>query len=273
MREPILRREDHEAWELWQRTALIHSRTAGFRRRVDSAKRAVLEAVDETEGNLCLMWSAGKDSTAMVHLVCVEMGLELAVYSVRDDLDYPGEEQYVIELGSEWGLDLTIVRPEQSAAAWVARMAACGELGADDPIHNIDHPMARELFESPLMAASGHHAGYALGLRADESRARRENRKFRGRFYRLKSGRWVSQPLADWAGLDVFAYCASREVELLPLYKCLAFAHSQDPWRLREDWWLPGVHAATGSAAWLRHYYPSLYRQLCEWWPEARMLA
>jgi hypothetical protein len=45
--------------------------------------------------------------------------------------------------------------------------------------------------------------------------------------------------------------------------------HREEPWRLREEWWVPGATGARyGQYAWLRRYYPSLWRQLREWMPE-----
>lgn len=46
-----------------------------------------------------------------------------------------------------------------------------------------------------------------------------------------------------------------------------------DPARIRVAWWLPAGHTADGQVAWLRRYYPSLYRQLTAWMPDARMYA
>ena len=39
--------------------------------------------------------------------------------------------------------------------------------------------------------------------------------------------------------------------------------------RSRKSWWVPGSHSRWGGAAWLRHYYPSLYQQLAAWMPDA----
>lgn len=101
------------------------------------------------------------------------------------------------------------------------------------------------------------------------------NRVSRGLLYQRASGQWVSTPLGDWTGLDVLAYCHSRGVPLLPLYRCCAWppALREEPWRIRKSWWLPGKSASKGGAAWLRRYWPSLWRQFCEIFPDARSLA
>jgi 3'-phosphoadenosine 5'-phosphosulfate sulfotransferase (PAPS reductase)/FAD synthetase len=114
VKEPILRPEDHEAWAYWQRVCAVHARSPGFQRRVTQAKRYVLEALD-LEPHACVMWSGGKDSTCLAHLVTHELGLtHVQLISQKDDLDYPDEEAYVRELAARWGAQLEVLRPEVS---------------------------------------------------------------------------------------------------------------------------------------------------------------
>ena len=120
MIEPILSAEDSRLWDMWQRTAMVHAGTRLHRRRVDAA-RTIMAAALECAPNLAVMWSGGKDSTAMTHLACVESGARLTVYSEKDDLDYPGELAYVTELGAQWGLDLKILVPPISPSGWISK--------------------------------------------------------------------------------------------------------------------------------------------------------
>lgn len=112
--------------------------------------------------------------------------------------------------------------------------------------------------------------GIFLGLRQEESRGRRMNRVTRGTLYRKASGQYVATPIVDWSGLDVMAYMASRDIEPLSVYRCVAFMHADEPWRVRKSWWIPGASTRFGGIAWLRRYYPSLFARLCELLPDAR---
>jgi 3'-phosphoadenosine 5'-phosphosulfate sulfotransferase (PAPS reductase)/FAD synthetase len=270
--EPILTAEDVRVWEMWQRTALLHARTRSFARRVDGAKRivdAALRVVDPayvTGTRVGIGWSAGKDSTCLAHLVTVEMGArDVELFSEKDDLDYPGEEDYVRELAAAWGAKLRVVRPDISPAAWIAEHGREIELAGD--IHSRRAGLSKACFYSVVERETAHYYVLILGLRAEESYGRRVSRKVRGPLYRVKSGQVRAQPLADWTGLDVLAYAASRGVELLHVYRCVAFMHASAPWMIRKSWWLPGEAAAQGATAWLRRYYPSLYRKAVEWMP------
>lgn len=266
--EPILRPEDRDLWEMWRRIALLRAKTAAHRRAVQRGCDAVQEAVARY-GNIAVMWSGGKDSTAMVHLVRIRCGLDLPVISEKDDLDYPGEDEYVADLAERWRLDLTIVRPAHSLLEHVQSIAVWGDITSD--IHGRSASLSREHFYPLVESASEGFRCIMLGLRSEESRGRKLNRMTRGLLYEKKSGQATCQPLADWSGLDVMAYMASSGIEPLPLYRCIAFdpEHAAEPWRVRKAWWLPGATTANGGVAWLRHYYPSLYAKLWDIYPSA----
>lgn len=265
--EPILTREDHAAWDLWMRTAREHGRTLRHQRRVDAAKAAASAALEK--GPATLMWSAGKDSTVLTHLVCVGLGARVPVASEKDDLDFPGERAYVERLRDAWGLDLTILTPPISPRQWIAEHAH--ELRAGDDLHSRAAGLSKACFYEIVEAWSARFAVTILGLRSRESRGRAMNRATRGTLYQRKSGAWVSTPIADWDGIDVYAYADAHDVPLLDVYRCLALRDRDEPWRVRKSWWIPGSDTRWGGVVWLRRYYPSLYAQLVGWMPDASL--
>lgn len=276
MTEPRLTTADVDAWDAWMRAASVHARTLRFARRVDAA-RAIVDRSLAAAPRWALMWSGGKDSTVMAHLVCAAMGVALPVASEKDDLDYPGELAYVERLAESWRADLHVLTPPFSPSQWIADHAP--ELSADDDMHSRAAGLSKACFYDVVEDFGAPFDGVLLGLRQQESNGRRMNRSTRGPLYRKRptgrhpTGQWVSTPLVDWDGLDVYAYAESRGIELLPLYRCISFAHRDEPWRVRKSWWLPGAASRHGGVAWLRRYWPSLYGRLCGWLPDARRLA
>lgn len=271
--EPILRADDLAAWDVWMRAAAVHARTLAFRRRVDSAKRAVEQALAKSR-KACASWSGGKDSTDLAHLVTVEMGArDIELLSEKDDLDFPGEEAYVTDLAAAWGARLRIVRPAVSPAAFIEAEARAGRLHAGDDIHGRAAALSKACFYKVMEEADRAYNVVMLGLRAEESGMRRYVRQTRGRVYPLRSrgGQIRANPLADFTGIDVYAYAESRGIELLPLYRCIGLMHAAEPWRLRKSWWLPGAGSARGQIVWLERYYPSLLRRLVSWLPSATL--
>jgi len=272
--EPVLTAADRAAWDRWSRTCAMHARTVEHRRRVESARRTVAEAFDAST-SWAVMVSGGKDSTALASVVAgVAPGVQLA--SEKDDMDYPGEREYVEHLAARLGCPIDIITPPVSPREVIARMGA--EVGAMGDWHGRAAELSRVCFYEPVEAYSSRFAGVFLGLRQDESRGRRMNRATHGRLYRKASarhadGQLVCTPLADWRDVDVYGYLGARGIDLLPVYRCIDFMHRDRPGAIRKSWWIPEGNAARhGGVAWLRRYYPSLYRTLIEWVPSASEL-
>ncbi len=264
--EPILRAEDHRAWANWQNACWLHARTATHRRAVDQAKRIAGAELAKARAPSAA-WSAGKDSTVMVHLLAGLGAERLLVHSEKDDLDYPGEEDYVRRHAAAWGLELRILRPPVSPLAWIEEHAPAMSGGED--IHGRLAGLSEACFYRVVEAADRDRDLVFLGLRAEESGIRRRVRQSRGLAYDLRGFATAHpgerqrrcSPLGDWRGIDVYAYALQHEIDLLPVYKCIGWLdeHRQKPWLIRKSWWLPGAHAGQGQAAWLRRYWPSLF--------------
>lgn len=270
MIEPVLTDDDREVWRNWTDAAAMHARTQSFARRIDSARR-LLDRVHAQTPDTAVSWSGGKDSTVMTHLCCVLHGLPWQVYSEKDDLDYPGEREYVESLGRAWGLRLEILTPSFSCAEWVRERSPL--MHAGDDIHSRSAGLSKAAFYPLMDAADRRHACMAIGLRSEESGQREHLRKAKGLYYALKNGRRRVLPIADWRAIDVYAYAVAHGIDLLPVYQCVAFMHRAEPWMIRKSWWLPGTSARHGQIAWLRRYWPSLYRQLRAWMPHASTLS
>ena len=266
--EPILRPEDHRVFNQLRATARAYAATARHRAKVDESRRAI-QSMREKAPDAEVAWSAGKDSTALAH-ICATEGVTRAM-SVKDDLDYPGEDTYLEARAAEWGITLTILRPPFSLQDW---LRDCGAAAGDD-LHGRATEFSERGFYSLLNERKRTlgYPGIYLGLRAEESRGRRLNHATRGMIYaadRDGTPELTCQPLAKWTGLDVWAYIFSHDIEPLPVYRCVALHHAADPSRLRKSWWVAGSASQDGHVLWLRYYYPSLYARLVELMPDAK---
>jgi 3'-phosphoadenosine 5'-phosphosulfate sulfotransferase (PAPS reductase)/FAD synthetase len=270
--EPVLTEEDRRLWLLWERAARAWSHTAAHADRVARALGTVRKFSEAaSDGGWRLMWSGGKDSTAMVHLAAhAGVGAVRAV-SVKDDLDFPGEEEYVRARAIEWSVDVEILHPPCSLVGLVSESSDAFVPGAD--IHGRGALLSRVGFYPLLRSHRMEHGNYhiALGMRAAESRQRTMNRATHGITYRKKDGQLVCQPIADWGDLDVYAYLFHHDIEVLPLYRCVRL--SESPGRVRKSWWLPGRSATQGGTIWLRTYYPSLFSRLRDMAPQHNIFA
>ena len=265
--EPRLRDDDHRIFGAWMRAAAMHAQTDRHQRRVDQARAAIGAALASEEGWACMV-SAGKDSSVLGHLVA-SMDSTVEWFSEKDDLDYPCEREYVTGLASRCLAPLTVVTPPFSV--WDRFASLAGELGAWEDIHGRASSLSSDAFYDVVEGATAGRPIF-LGLRAEESRGRAANRYSRGLTYTKRSGQTVCQPLGDWRALDVYAYAAAHDLELLPVYRCVAMMHAEDPSRIRKSWWVGGAANANGHVRWLAHYWPSLFAKLCGVMPHARRM-
>jgi 3'-phosphoadenosine 5'-phosphosulfate sulfotransferase (PAPS reductase)/FAD synthetase len=271
MPEPILRPSDHATWARWRAVCLAHARTLTFGRKVERARAAIRHML-ATAPRAEVAWSAGKDSTALAHL-CAQEGVT-AAKTIRDDLDFGGEDTYITQLATEWGMSVTTLRPSVSAQEI---LKTSGGLG--DDMHSRTADLAAHTFFDLVDQHNRDrdYPGVYLGLRVDESPGRAKNFWRRGEMYERSGGDgrsgWVCQPLALWSSRDVWAYLHSRHIPAFHVYRCVGLHHQHDPGSLRLDGWAPGPWARYGWLVWLRYYYPSIHARLVEIMPDARGLA
>jgi 3'-phosphoadenosine 5'-phosphosulfate sulfotransferase (PAPS reductase)/FAD synthetase len=254
-------------WDPWNEMYLAWAETSQHERMVARASKAITEAHARGEVER-LSWSSGKDSTVMVHMANVEMGLGIDVVHVRDDTSFPGQDEYIDRLTSRWGLRLDIV-DNPTSLLHLAREAL--DRG-DDVFERRDHTVPGTGFFDAITTyydRCGVTMVY-LGYRGDESRGR-AFRRSRGETYRRGDGITTCCPLVRWSACDVYAYLLSRRVPLHPYYTRLL--PGEDPGTVRVDGWLPHCPAWTGSAVRLRRLWPELWQEAIGVFPELAELA
>jgi 3'-phosphoadenosine 5'-phosphosulfate sulfotransferase (PAPS reductase)/FAD synthetase len=224
---------------------------------LEISKRIIIETFSIPDVNFCLMWSGGKDSSAMVHLVRV-IDPSIPIFSQFDDCDWPEKRPYMDRVAERHGWDFISVEPGFSV--WEA--VQNHKIGTEN-ICGIDHPITIDAFIMPLKAATraSNCDGIFLGLRSDESYIRKKNFQKRRHTYQLKDGTWRCCPLSMWSTRDVFAYLVSNDVEINPCYFYNAICHPEE---IRLSWALPTVGWKGRDIEHIRRYYPQQFRRLRE---------
>ncbi len=236
-----------------------------------SAAKRIIEAANQGAHTWRLGLSCGKDSTALA-LLLHDMGATITAMSVKDDLDYPGEELYARTLAARCQIELEILRPAISLQGFLREQ----QISLVNDLHSRAAELSREHFYALLdqhRATMGYDA-VMLGLRMAESRGRKMNVITHGATYtRKRDELTVCQPLARWEAIDVHAFLMSHDVPLLPVYGCI------DPgmtWLdLRKSWWVAGGGPARMGShyAWLRRWWPAQWERAVEIDPEVAALS
>lgn len=232
----------------------LRLKTSEYRRHVDYTKQ-IIHAAQE-KGKCVISWSAGKDSTAMTHLIKA-LYPEMPIIIQFDDCDWPEKRPYAERVAKAHGWDFHAVEP--SFSVWEKSLQC--QIGFDN-ICAQSHKLTKDSFLS-LLNDKQRELGCQvvfLGLRSQESRSRRLNLATRGELYQLKNGEWRCCPLARWTPEDVFAYLIDHDVEINP---CYFYNRFQPPEKIRLSWALPtqtGIRY--GDLEHIRFYYPKQFQRL-----------
>lgn len=251
---------------------MAHGHSAHMQRQIDSAKRTIDAAMaSDVPGGWRVALSGGKDSTALGMLLH-EHGLKMGALSSKDDLDYPCERPYTDVFCEHFGFKLDVLTPDISLIAFMKE----NERSLVAPTHSRNDELSAKHFYGLLdkYREREKHDGVFLGLRQDESKARKMNRVTHGRLYQRKfDGLHVCAPISDWSADDVHAYVWTRDWFLLPNYLCVDV--DQD-WRsIRIAWFIAGGGPARmqGHYTWLKRWWPDLWRIACDIDPEVALIS
>lgn len=251
-------------WDDYRPEDRLHARLPVHRKRVSRAQSIVRDWLAQSRSPY-IACSGGKDSVAMLHLVQCVAGEPIPVLWHDSGVEWPGVDHVFERLRDRQLITrLHIVRPKHDVIALKRRQLA-GEISA----------AAKDrlaLFE-PL-AAAVQSAGYdasAVGLRQEESKARRMDASTHGPIYRRRDGILRCLPLLYWTWQDVYAYTALHSLPLHPIYSAplLELEHRG---RIRLSWWLSTDHWRHGEIAWVRDNYPDIYARLRQALPNVRTI-
>ena len=253
-------------------SARLHAKLPAHGRAVGRAIARVREALEGAPGTWALGCSSGKDSAALVG-IAVEAGWRGPVFHV----EYPGD--YDLEptanaraLADLFGLPfLTVsVMSEMEAIDQVGpdvwSFGQAGQDGWETAARLWQRTYKREI---DVFQARQGWAGLMLGMRGEESIARRSVFRRKGHTYHTASRPFLTCcPLYDWSARDVWAAILARDLPYLERYdraECRVWERSDDAW-FAPDAWGKGMAKkiwARNPEAWDRlvQKYPGLASQ------------
>src|SRR3990167_237305 len=190
----------------------LHAASRDYRLAVENAAHIIDCAL--TKGPFIISWSGGKDSTAVCHIV-KSIGANTPIVVQFDDCDWPEKKPYIQAVCKAQGWIIHEVYP--SFSVW--EFASKYKIGFD-ALTDANHSLTRESFLVPLEQERQRLKciGSFLGLRSEESRARKLNHAMRGPLYQLKNGTWHCSPLSNWRTETVFAYLVDHGIAVNPCY-------------------------------------------------------
>ena len=216
---------------------------------VHDAQAVIRRALRLHPGPVAVAVSGGKDSVAMAHLVSTQC--KPLLLFTDSGVEPPESEGVVRDLAERLGLPLAIGRAD--AIAWVQEKGRPAAEGTAIDRACILKPTLEILKKNEI-------ALEFVGLREEESKKRRALIRSRGPVMVTK--RWgcaTAFPMRRWKAADVFAYIDEHSLPLHPAYSRTDW---EDRYAIRVSWVWDTDFEAKGSTAYLRKYYPDLFRRL-----------
>lgn len=234
----------------------LHSRLPRMRLRIDEARANIAEWLSRCSRPY-VAWSTGKDSTVMLWLI-LEQKPDVEVIYFDADSALPDSVELMERLKREWNLNLRVLKTRPILDTFA-------EYGLDHP--RIDYYTMRDTVWKPVrqLVREGYD-GVAVGVRADEARERAiASAKYAPLWKAKGTGIWTCWPLHNWSSRDVWGFIVSRDLPYNTAYNKTMFTDFE---KMRVSYWAGETGRTYGRYAWLRYYYPDLYRLLKDRFPD-----
>ncbi len=242
-----------------------HAKTGAFARKLHRARLEVEHALKSGQAWVASS-SWGKDSCALAGVLLDVHGPGFDVVHLRSPYELPGYERVI-----EWFAARCVIHTVETQRTLAEYISWLQQHGLDlDREREQSAGKARKVNELLSWVRARSYALQFLGMRADESKARRMCFRVRGLTYEAH-GLTVSNPLGWWTTVDVWAYLVSRGIPWHPLYDCETHGVTRE--QIRNAGWLTVQGDATDwRIPWLRQHYPEQYRDLARAFPRVRLL-
>lgn len=239
--------------DVWLKYYKLNATMPSFKKKVQTHKDIILRFINDCE-NPYISFSGGKDSTAMLCLFA-ELGFtNIPVFTQADDFDWHYKKDLCHSIIEYLGFSNYNYR--ESPVSVLSLLAKDTEyISMDECWEKVVSDFVKE----------GDYTGFAMGIRAEESKGRSFTLKKSYKFGLVKgcSDSLIhAYPMAFLGGEDVFSILIQRGVPYAEIYD-----RHEDlaPHQMRFSWMFkPGITHSVGGISWLKKNYPDQFRKLIE---------
>ena len=257
--ETWIRNTENMNHDTIQKMDLLHAKQLQFKTTVAMAKQVIHKALQQMKKPY-VSFSGGKDSLVMLHLVLEQRPSTQVVY-FDADASYPDTDRFLEELASLWNLNFCRIKTTPIIDVF-------REYGINHP--QIEEKTMAATVYAPVAQMTEQYGcdGEFVGLRSEESIARRQLIRYRGQLFPNKShGSLECLPVAHFSTEDIWAYITSHNLPYNAVYDRTAMRQRNE---IRVSYWCGESAREFGRYVWLKKEYPELYNRFAAEFPEVR---
>ncbi|MBA7558656.1 Phosphoadenosine phosphosulfate reductase [subsurface metagenome] len=267
------------------RQELAELQALPLKEKVDLTKELINKGL--SEGKAAVMWSGGKDSTALLHMV-QEQQSDVIVLWNNTGVEFPETWPFIKQIRHDWNLNLHIARPKDGVNFWWCVERYGWPLFGKHVRSSTHHVQVRRLSQRvekavkvarissyccdwlkkkptiALLRESGVKV-QILGNMVAESDMRWFAWIDTGEFYFSKAARrWKLTPMYFWTDDDVWAYHEAYHLPHCGLYDKGFYRDGNWICHKRNGCWTCGMDIAflNNHLSIMRHTHPKLWRFL-----------
>ena len=233
--------------------------------RVLAKSQMLIEKAMRLAWPWAISFSGGKDSTVLLHLVR-QINPHCKAYFIDSGAEFPETLQFVSETSN-----VLTVHPPMGILDMYQEVGALGSEAVSPNTHWGPDDFLAMLIKVPseTINEDKQWAGNFTGLRADESRSRKNMGQYKAQPWQDSRGIWRCEPLMDWTERDIWAYIAQNNLPYNAVYdKYRSLGMPRTSWRVCT--YAGRTSLAQGRWVWLRKGWPQLWARFAQRFPEVR---
>lgn len=247
---------------------LLHSKTKGYKRRIEEAMQTAQKAIKEIGGNHALSYSGGKDSTVMLD-ICLKAGFkgDLMQFFYSEYENSQMNLEMADNMSEKYRLKLYRIKCYSSKEAWdeAGRFFAV-------PSNDLEKSLARKVSadfgkQSKKISQENGYNLHFIGMRKAESRQRRMTLGSRGLTYYTKTrNAFTCCPIGKLTDDDIWAYIVSNNLPYISCYDNPLF----DRRKIRNEltYFCTRKAVFQGVVETYKFIYPEIFSELRKNYPE-----
>jgi len=195
------------------------------------AQDLISQAIKKHGDKICVNWSGGRDSTAVLHMA-VEVDPHITVCFANTLCEHGTTWAYIRKLWEDWDLNLHMSYPikpfwqcvkeyglpKQRNTESNCRTPKCCNLMKEIPLDNLKRELGINAYFTGLMKDESRQRFLTLSRYDSSGKSQDEIAFCAQRYYKKTTNEWAYHPIAEWSSEDIDNYFKDNNIPINQFY-------------------------------------------------------